>query len=92
MNMSQLIEHLAEQTGCHRNDSEQVVRIFFSSIKRAIAQEDKVEIRGFGSFNLKKYRGYTGRNPKNGKAVEVKAKKLPIFRTGKDLREKVNNK
>ena len=86
MNMSQLIEHLSEQTGCQRNDSEQVVRIFFSSIKRAIAHEDKVEIRGFGSFNLKKYRGYTGRNPKNGEAVEVKEKILPIFRTGKDLR------
>ncbi len=92
MNMSQLIEHLAEQTGCQRNDSEQVVRIFFSRKKRAIAQDDNVEIRGFGSFNHKKYRSYTGRNPKNGKAVDVKAKKLPIFRTGKDLRERVNNK
>ena len=92
MNMSQLIDHLTEQTGCHRNDSEMVVRIFFNSIKRAIAQDDKVEIRGFGSFNLKNYKGYIGRNPKNGEVVEVKAKKLPIFRTGKDLRERVNSK
>ena len=52
MNMSQLIEELSERTGYHPHDTDRVVRIFFDSIKNAIAQKDKVEIRGFGSFNL----------------------------------------
>ena len=90
MNMSQLIDQLAERTGQHRNDTDKLVRIFFENIKLAIAKEDKVEIRGFGSFNLKKYRGYTGRNPRSGEKVKVEAKKLPVFRTGKDLRDRVN--
>ena len=89
--MTELIDQLSEQTGFHRNETEKVVRIFFNNIKKALSQDDKVEIRGFGSFNIKKYKSYTGRNPKNGEKVNVKAKKLPIFRTGKDLRERVNN-
>ena len=56
----------------------------------ALSAGDKVEIRGFGSFTLKKYKGYFGRNPKTGEKVEVKPKQLPVFRTGKDLRSRVN--
>ncbi len=90
MNMSQLIERLAEQTGYHKRDTDQIVRIFFDSIKRALGNNDKVEIRGFGSFTLKEYDGYTGRNPRTGDHVKVHPKKLPVFRTGKELRERVN--
>ena len=90
MNMSQLIEELSERTGYHSHDTDRVVRIFFDSIKNAIAQKDKVEIRGFGSFNLKNYKGYKGRNPRSGEQVQVKSKKLPVFKTGKELRERVN--
>ena len=81
MNMSQLIEELSERTGYHPHDTDRVVRIFFDSIKNAISQKDKVEIRGFGSFNLKNYKGYTGRNPRSGEQVQVKSKKLPVFKT-----------
>ena len=65
------------------------MRIFFDNIKKALAEGDKVEIRGFGSFVLKKYKGYTGRNPKTGEPVEVEPKVLPVFRTGKDLKERI---
>ena len=90
MNKSELIEELAAKTGYNPNLTDKLVRIFFDRIKAALSGGDKVEIRGFGSFTLKKYKGYIGRNPKTGETVEVKPKQLPVFRTGKDLRSRVN--
>ncbi len=90
MNKSELIEELSERTGRSPRLTDQIVRIFFDRIKSALSAGDKVEIRGFGSFTLKKYNGYFGRNPKTGETVEVKPKQLPVFRTGKDLRSRVN--
>ncbi len=90
MNKSQLIEELAAKTGYNPKLTDKMVRIFFDRIKAALSAGDKVEIRGFGSFTLKKYKGYIGRNPKTGETVEVKPKQLPVFRTGKDLRSRVN--
>ncbi|MGK5095351.1 HU family DNA-binding protein [Deltaproteobacteria bacterium TL4] len=90
MNKSQLIEKLATQSNCNVRVADKVVRIFFDSIKTALNTGDRVEIRGFGSFVLKEYEGYTGRNPKTGAKVKVPPKKLPVFRTGKDLKERVD--
>lgn len=90
MNKSELIEELAAKTGYNPKLTDKMVRIFFDRIKAALSAGDKVEIRGFGSFTLKKYKGYIGRNPKTGETVEVKPKQLPMFRTGKDLRSRVN--
>ena len=90
MNKSELIEELAAKTGYNPKLTDKMVRIFFDRIKTALSAGDKVEIRGFGSFTLKKYKGYIGRNPKTGETVEVKPKQLPVFRTGKDLRSRVN--
>ena len=90
MNKSELIEDLAAKTGYNPKLTDKMVRIFFDRIKAALSAGDKVEIRGFGSFTLKKYKGYIGRNPKTGATVEVKPKQLPVFRTGKDLRSRVN--
>ncbi|MBT3215522.1 MAG: integration host factor subunit beta [Deltaproteobacteria bacterium] len=90
MNKSELIEELSDRTGHNPRLTDQTVRIFFDRIKDALNAGDKVEIRGFGSFTLKKYKGYFGRNPKTGETVEVKPKQLPVFRTGKDLRSRVN--
>ena len=90
MNKSELIEELAAKTGYNPKLTDKMVRIFFHRIKAALSAGDKVEIRGFGSFTLKKYKGYIGRNPKTGETVEVKPKQLPVFRTGKDLRSRVN--
>ena len=91
MNKSELIEYLAAKTGYNPKLTDKMVRIFFDRIKAALSAGDKVEIRGFGSFTLKKYKGYLGRNPKTGETVEVKPKQLPVFRTGKDLRSRVNH-
>ena len=91
MNKSELIEDLAAKTGYNPKLTDKMVRIFFDRIKAALSAGDKVEIRGFGSFTLKKYKGYIGRNPKTGETVEVKPKQLPVFRTGKDLRSRVNH-
>jgi len=90
MNKSELIEKLTNKTGYNPKLTDKMVRIFFDRIKAALSAGDKVEIRGFGSFTLKKYKGYIGRNPKTGETVEVKPKQLPVFRTGKDLRSRVN--
>ena len=90
MNKSELIEELSNRTGHNPKLTDKTVRIFFEKIKIALKAGDKVEIRGFGSFTLKKYKGYFGRNPKTGDRVEVKPKQLPVFRTGKDLRSRVN--
>ena len=90
MNNSELIEELSVQTGHNPKLTDKSVRIFFDRIKDALNAGDKVEIRGFGSFTLKNYKGYSGRNPKTGETVDVKPKKLPVFRTGKDLRSRVN--
>lgn len=89
MNKSQIIEELANQTQQNTRLTERVVNYFFSSIKEALGTGDKVEIRGFGSFFLKEYGSYIGRNPKTGERVEVPPKSLPVFRVGKDLRDRV---
>ena len=91
MNKSQLIEKLAIITNQTNKVSEGSVNIFFDNIKQALSQGDKVEIRGFGTFLLKSYAAYTGRNPKTGERVQVGSKELPFFRAGKDLRQKVND-
>jgi len=90
MNKSELIEELAAKTGYNPKLTDKMVRIFFDRIKDALSAGDKVEIRGFGSFTLKKYKGYIGRIPQTGETVEVTPKQLPVFRTGKDLRSRVN--
>jgi integration host factor subunit beta len=90
VNKSQLIDKLALLTNQTNKVAEGSVNIFFSNIKQALSNGDKVEIRGFGSFLLKGYNAYTGRNPKTGDRVFVPKKELPFFRAGKDLRERVN--
>ena len=91
MNKSQLIEQLALLTNQTNKVAESAVNLFFGNIKDALSNGDKVEIRGFGSFLLKSYNAYVGRNPKTGEKVSVPKKELPFFRAGKDLREKVND-
>ena len=91
MNKSQLIDKLAVLTNQTNKVAEGAVNIFFSNIKQALSAGDKVEIRGFGSFLLKRYNSYTGRNPKTGEKVNVPKKELPFFRAGKDLREMVTD-
>jgi integration host factor subunit beta len=90
MNKAELVEALRKETGLTRVKAEEVVELFFDQMSDALARGDRVEIRGLCSFHVKKYRAYTGRNPKTGEAIEVKPKKLPFFKCGKALKEMVD--
>jgi integration host factor subunit beta len=90
MNKSQLIEALAKMQGLTIKNAEFVVTNFFDSIEAALVQRERVEIRGFGSFKVKNYQGYQGRNPKTGSVINVHHKKLPFFKVGKELKEMVD--
>ena len=91
MNKLKLIETLKNRCSLTQAESTDLVNLFFSEIANALARDDRVELRGLWAFQLKKYQSYTGRNPKTGKHVNVDAKKLPLFKCGKDLNERVNS-
>ena len=90
MNKSQLIEALAKRESLTIKKAEMVVNTLFGSIEEALISGDRVEIRGFGSFKVKSYDGYQGRNPKTGEVIQVAEKKLPFFKVGKELKERVD--
>lgn len=91
MNKSELIKNLSEEANIPSEDATLVVNTFVDSMKDALLEGDHVEIRGFGSFKVKEYESYVGRNPRTGEKVEVSAKKLPFFRAGKELKEYLSN-
>ncbi len=85
-----LIEEVTRVTELPRKESEAVVETIFDSIIAALQGDDKIEIRGFGSFRTRQRRGRTGRNPKTGAKVEVPPKKIPFFKPSKELKDFVN--
>jgi len=90
MNKPDLIKALQNEAGISKNQAEAVVKLFFDEMANAMANGYRVEIRGLCSFYVKKYKAYTGRNPKSREPVKVKAKKLPFFKCGKELEERVD--
>jgi len=90
MNKSDLIEALSEGEDLTITKAEEVVNMVFSEMTKALVAGDRVEIRGLGSFKVKSYDGYKGRNPRTGKQIKVKPKKLPFFKCGKELKERVD--
>ena len=90
MNKSDLINVVRERAGLSRKEAEQAVLTFFNEISSSLEKGDRVEIRGFGSFTVKRYRSYTGRNPKSADPISVPEKKLPFFKVGKELKGKVD--
>ena len=90
MNKSQLIEALAKAENLTLKKAEEVVTTVFGDMEDALIRGERVEIRGFGSFKIKHYEGYEGRNPKTGEVIHVAAKKLPFFKVGKELKERVD--
>lgn len=90
MNKSELIKTLAESHDLPLEEATDIVNTFIDSIKSTLTEGGRVEIRGFGSFKIKSYKGYTGRNPKSGEEVVVIPKRLPFFRPGKELKEFLN--
>ena len=90
MNKSQLIEALAKAEDLTLKKAEEVVTTVFGDMENALIRGERVEIRGFGSFKIKHYEGYEGRNPKTGEIIHVAEKKLPFFKVGKELKERVD--
>ncbi len=90
MNKLDLIVTLKEEAEISKSEAAAVVDLFFNEMAKALAKGDRVEIRGLCSFYLKKYKAYAGRNPKTGEKVNIKPKKLPFFKCGKELKERVD--
>lgn len=92
MTKSELIQRLAEKNPhLYLRDVEKIVDTIFERITQALADGDRVELRGFGAFSVKHRDARMGRNPRTGESVHVEAKKLPFFKTGKALREALNS-
>ena len=91
MTRSELIEAVASKAANFtKKDVEMIISTLFQSIAESLSKGDKIEIRGFGSFKVKKRNARSGRNPKSGVGIRVDAKKVPFFKAGKELKERVN--
>lgn len=94
MTKSELIEKVSEKVELTKKQTETIVNEIFNSIKQALAEggtSARVEIRGFGSFKVKSRHSREGRNPKTGQPVRIRSKKVPVFKAGKELRERVDH-
>ncbi len=92
MTKSELIERVAQETGLTKGRAELVINAIFDAMTDALVKSEGIEIRGFGSFTVRQYKSYEGRNPRTGEPVHVAPKRLPFFKVGKELRERVNGK
>ncbi len=90
MNKSDLISLLATKENLTAVEATRITNLIFDGFSDALAKGDRIEIRGFGSFVMREYATYTGRNPKTGDKVEIKPKQLPYFKVGKELKGKIN--
>jgi integration host factor subunit beta len=90
MNKLGLIQELKKKADLTKSEAKNVVNLFFDEISNTLANGDRVEIRGLCSFYVKHHKAYTGRNPKTGEQTRVKSKKLPFFKVGKELKERVD--
>ncbi|MCX8022285.1 MAG: integration host factor subunit beta [Syntrophorhabdaceae bacterium] len=89
MNKIDIINKLAEEMKLNQKVTKIAVDTIVDTIKQAITRGERVEIRGFGSFTIRHYKAYKGRNPKTGEMVDVKPKRLPYFKVGKELKEMI---
>ena len=90
MNHAELVAILKSRTALSAKEAKNFCDMFFEAIMESLGRGDRGEIRGFGSFTVKEYKGYTGRNPRTGERIAVSPKKLPFFKVGKSLREDVD--
>ena len=91
MTKSELIEKIAIENNITNVRAENVVNCVFSAMTETLKRGEHIEIRGFGSFTVRDYPPYTGRNPRTGETVHVASKRLPYFKAGKELKEMVND-
>ncbi len=92
MTKADLINSIAEKTNLQHKQAETVVNMVFDMMTDALKKDDRIEIRGFGSFVNRSYGAYQGRNPKTGQIVQVPPKRVPFFKVGKELKEMVDKK
>ena len=92
MTKADLVEEVSRAIESTRKDAEAVVETVFDNVIKALQADDKIEVRGFGSFRTRRRRGRTGRNPKTGEKVEVPPKRIPFFKPSKELKELINGK
>ena len=90
MNKLELISTLKERANLTKAEAAEVIRLFFDSLAESFVNGERVEIRGLCSFHIKEYKSYTGRNPKTGQKVQIPPKRLPFFKCGKELKERVD--
>jgi integration host factor subunit beta len=90
MNKSELVKAVAEKSGLSMKAAKEVVSAFFDAFIDAMIDDERIEIRGFGSFVNKNYDAYVGRNPKTGEKIHVPKKRLPFFKVGKELKQRVD--
>lgn len=90
MNKSELIEAISQAVNLPHREASSITNTILETMIETLADGDSIEIRGFGSFVIKEYDAYQGRNPKTGEKIEVPPKKLPFFKVGKELKERVN--
>jgi integration host factor subunit beta len=90
MTKSQLVDRFASSVGIPRSLAESLVNSVFAAIMEAMKRGEKIELRGFGSFVIRDYAAYTGRNPKTNETIRVAAKRLPFFRAGRELSTRIN--
>ena len=90
MNKSELVDALANENSLTYKKAEEIVNLIFDSMAETLCTGGRIEIRGFGSFVVKDYKSYMGRNPKTGEVIKVRPKRLPFFKVGKELRERIN--
>lgn len=88
---SELIENIAMKADIPHAKAEEVVNLVFDMMTHALAKTERIEIRGFGAFTVREYKGYKGRNPKTGATIEVTAKRLPFFKAGLELKQRVDS-
>lgn len=92
MNKSELIEALSKKEDLTEKKAIELVNLIFRGFTDELKKDGRIEIRGFGSFMVRQYEAYTGRNPKTGKNIKVAPKRLPFFKVGKELKERVDGK
>jgi len=92
MNKSELIDAISQKLNLPLREASSITDTILNTMVDAMASGDAIEIRGFGSFVVKNYDTYYGRNPKTGQKIEVPPKKLPFFKVGKELKERVNSR
>ena len=90
MNKADLVGKVAEKAGLTKKDAEKAINAFVASVQEALVKKDKVQLIGFGTFEVKECAARTGRNPQTGEAIKIAASKAPVFKVGKALKDAVN--